>query len=101
MEKKRTNSGPFMESTSKHSIYTQGDLLRLMTPGRGGWGNPIERDVARVRDDMLDGFVSLASALNDYGVMLYLQTLAVDVVETRQLRQRMRLQTAMFHWGCI
>jgi hypothetical protein len=22
MEKKRTNSGPFMESTSKHSIYT-------------------------------------------------------------------------------
>jgi hypothetical protein len=21
MEKKRTNSGPFMESTSKHSIY--------------------------------------------------------------------------------
>jgi len=22
MEKKRTNSGPYMESTSKHSIYT-------------------------------------------------------------------------------
>jgi hypothetical protein len=23
LEKKRTNSGPFMESTSKHSIYTR------------------------------------------------------------------------------
>jgi hypothetical protein len=30
LEKKRTNSGPFMESTSKHSIYT---LIALGVPG--------------------------------------------------------------------
>ena len=26
MERKLTHSGPFMESTSKHSIYTRGDV---------------------------------------------------------------------------
>jgi hypothetical protein len=30
MEKKLTNSGPLMESTSKHSIYT---LAELSSPG--------------------------------------------------------------------
>src|SRR5262245_42736664 len=40
MEKKRTNSGPLMESTSKHSIYPP-DLRRTMPrykyDGRGWW----------------------------------------------------------------
>jgi hypothetical protein len=27
MEKKRTNSGPFMESTGKHSIYPRWSLV--------------------------------------------------------------------------
>jgi N-methylhydantoinase B len=88
-----------LKPLSDNNRLCQGDLLRLMTPGGGGWGDPLERDVARVRDDVLDGFVSLNSALTDYGVVLDPQTFAVDAVETRKLRQSLRRQTAMFHRG--
>jgi N-methylhydantoinase B len=70
-----------------------------MTPGGGGWGDPLQRDVARVQGDVLDGFVSPQSARDDYGVILAPHTGEVDEVATRQLRQRMRQQTAMFHRG--
>ncbi len=35
----------------------------------GGFGNPLERDPEKVRDDVRDGFVSLASAQEHYGVV--------------------------------
>jgi N-methylhydantoinase B len=88
-----------LKPLSDNNRLRKGDLLRLTTPGGGGWGNPLERDVVRVRDDVLDGFVSLDSALHDYGVVFDPQTFAVDAVETRQLRQSLRQQTAMFHRG--
>ena len=57
-----------------------------------------------MRDDVLDGFVSAQSALEDYGVVLKPQTFApqtfeVDEAATRQQRRRMRRQTTMFHRG--
>jgi N-methylhydantoinase B len=86
-----------LKPLSDNNRLRQGDLLRIMTPGGGGWGDPLDRDAARVRDDVLDGFVSAASALEDYGVVLAPETLDVDESATRQQRLRMRRQTAMFH----
>jgi N-methylhydantoinase B len=88
-----------LKPLSDNNRLRQGDLLRIMTPGGGGWGDPLERDVALVRDDVRDGFVSIESALQDYGVVLDPQTFEVDTVETPKLRQSMRRQTAMFHRG--
>jgi hypothetical protein len=48
---------------------------------------------------VLDGFVSPASALKDYGVVLDPQTLEVDEVETSKLRKDHRSETTMFHRG--
>ena len=52
-----------------------------------------------MREDVLDGFVSPASALKDYGVVLDLQTLEIDEVETAKLRKDLRREMAMFHRG--
>ena len=86
-----------LKSLSDNNRLRQGDLLRIMTPGGGGWGDPLERDIASVQGDVLDGFVSPENARDDYGVVLAPLTWEVDEAETRRLRQGMRCQTAMFH----
>ncbi|MCL5958653.1 MAG: hydantoinase B/oxoprolinase family protein [Chloroflexi bacterium] len=45
-----------------------GDVVRLLTAGGGGWGNPFERDPEAVLKDVRDGFVTLEAAERDYGV---------------------------------
>jgi N-methylhydantoinase B len=39
-------------------------------PAGGGYGNPLERDPAKVADDVLDGVISVETALSDYGVVV-------------------------------
>jgi N-methylhydantoinase B len=56
-----------------------------MTGGGGGYGSPTERDPERVRDDVIDGFVSREAAERDYGVVLD-GGLEVDGDATRRLR---------------
>lgn len=45
----------------------RGDILRLDKAGGGGLGSVRLRPFARVRDDLLDGYVSPESAVADYG----------------------------------
>src|SRR5205823_984712 len=45
-----------------------GDRFRIVTAGGGCRGNPREREPVRVREDVLDGFVSPAAARDVYGV---------------------------------
>ena len=49
-------------------ILTKGDVLAVFTPGSGGFGSPLERDLQSLQDDVWDGKVSLESAVRDYGV---------------------------------
>ena len=63
-----------------------GDVIRFCQPGGGGYGNPLEREPDRVARDVRNDYVSLASAREDYGVVIDPATLEVDEVATRQLR---------------
>ena len=45
----------------------EGDLYVHRTAGGGGWGDPRERDPAAVREDVLDGKVTLEAAKEAYG----------------------------------
>lgn len=45
-----------------------GDVLRFERPGGGGFGAPGRRDRRRVVEDVLDGYVSVEKAREDYGV---------------------------------
>jgi hypothetical protein len=50
----------------------RGDLVRYVTPGGGGWGDPLLRDAEAVVSDVANGWLSLESAANDYGVIVTL-----------------------------
>jgi len=45
----------------------RGDVVRTMTGGGGGFGDPSERDPSAVRDDLLDRHVTPAHARDAYG----------------------------------
>jgi N-methylhydantoinase B len=47
----------------------KGDLLTIITGGGGGYGDPLERDPERVRDDVIEGLVSHGAARDLYGVI--------------------------------
>jgi N-methylhydantoinase B len=59
----------------------------VATAGGGGWGNPLERDPERVRQDVIDGCVSIESAARDYGVVIDPETLEVDTAATSARRR--------------
>ena len=65
-----------------------GDLVRVVRPGGGGLGNPYERPVARVLEDVRQGYVSAGRAESDYGVALEHDggELVVAAEKTRHLR---------------
>jgi len=74
-----------------------GRILDCFQPGGGGYGDPFERDPAWVLDDVLDGYVSVAAAERDYGVVvrpLATGGFAVDEEATRAARSRPRRQRA-------
>jgi N-methylhydantoinase B len=47
-----------------------GDVLRILTQGGGGFGDPLDRDPVRVLDDVANGLVSPDEASDSYGVVL-------------------------------
>jgi len=51
-------------------VLPAGDRLAIHTGGGGGWGDPLEREPARVLADVRGGYVSLESAKRDYGVVI-------------------------------
>jgi N-methylhydantoinase B len=67
--------------------FKRDELLSVEFAGGGGLGNPLERDPARVREDVVRGYVSLAGAREDYGVVLDPASLEVDAPATARLRQ--------------
>ena len=55
-------------------------------PGGGGYGDPLERDAESVERDVINGYVSLEKAREDYSVVIDSMTLRVDLKATQQLR---------------
>jgi N-methylhydantoinase B len=77
-----------------------GDVLRILTQGGGGFGDPLDRDPARVLDDVANGLVSSSDAAEFYGVVLSGD--AVDVAATTARRAELRknsVQAPPFAFG--
>jgi N-methylhydantoinase B len=45
-----------------------GDRAVLLTPGGGGFGDPLRREASRVEHDVAEGYVSREKARDEYGV---------------------------------
>ncbi|HUD37701.1 MAG TPA: hydantoinase B/oxoprolinase family protein [Streptosporangiaceae bacterium] len=74
-----------------------GTLIRIRTTGGGGWGDPLDRDVASVVRDVAWGKVSRAGATADYGVVISgpVDEPAADLSRTSYLRHKMRGERPM------
>jgi N-methylhydantoinase B len=61
----------------------------VRTGGGGGWGDPLDRDAALVRTDVIEEMVSRALAEQHYGVVLR-DDLTLDEAATEQRRNALR-----------
>ena len=64
----------------------RGTRFRVHTGGGGGYGPPEERDPLRVREDILDGYVTREAANEEYRVVLGQGSLDVDCGKTAEAR---------------
>jgi N-methylhydantoinase B len=67
-----------------------GDVLRIVSVGGGGWGDPFQRPPERVLRDVRRHFVSLECARTDYGVIIDPRTREIDATQTADTRGRSR-----------
>jgi N-methylhydantoinase B len=67
-----------------------GDRFIFRTAGGGGWGDPLERDANRVRNDVARRLMSADKARDEYGVVLSADGLQLDIRATRDLRANMK-----------
>lgn len=94
----RTASGEEREVPAIGNVtLVHGETLGHRLSGGGGYGNPLLREVDRVREDVLAGFISFERARAAYGVAFTSDTLddslTVDIEATRQLRSSARHPT--------
>jgi len=67
-----------------------GDVVIMDAAGGGGFGDPLEREPELVENDVADGYVSIASAEEDYGVVIDPETLKIDANASEKLRTSLK-----------
>ncbi|RQG99632.1 hydantoinase B/oxoprolinase family protein [Natrarchaeobius oligotrophus] len=65
--------------------FHEGEVISNRTGGGGGYGEPFDRDLEAVLEDVIDGYVSREAAREEYGVAIT-DDLEIDRDETAALR---------------
>jgi N-methylhydantoinase B len=79
-----------------------GDRIVFRTAGGGGWGDPLEREPIKVRNDVARKLLSAEAARDEYGVVLGGAGVEVDLGATEDLRdslKRNRKPRPVFDFG--
>ena len=85
--------GTIATMTSKPTVnMTHGQIFRHEVAGGGGWGDPLERDVAAVLRDVRNEFLSVERARREYGVVVNVSDWSIDQAASDELRVRIRAQ---------
>lgn len=61
---------PPMRSKAERIAIRAGDTVTLASPGGGGYGDPLARELAEVEQDLNFGLISQAAAEQTYGVVI-------------------------------
>ena len=87
---------PFSDDNPWHA----GDVVRIYTAGGGGWGDPLDREIALVERDVRGGYVSLEAARSEYGVVIDPIALKADGPRSLAFRndlRKVREEPKLFH----
>ncbi|MGD1973525.1 MAG: hydantoinase B/oxoprolinase family protein [Desulfobacterales bacterium] len=68
------------------TLCQPGDVIEFDSAGGGGYGDPLLRDPLAVEADVVNGYVSIEKAREDYGVVIDPTTLKMDRVKTEMVR---------------
>ena len=79
-----------LESKVDNVKVAPGDRIVFRTAGGGGWGDPLERDPARVRADVRRKLMSVEVAEREYGVVLTRDALVLDAAATEERRESIK-----------
>ncbi|MGB9826404.1 MAG: hydantoinase B/oxoprolinase family protein, partial [Desulfofundulus sp.] len=85
-------SGPIIGATFSNYPMRKGDLVRFISGCGGGYGDPLERPVEKVWQDVKDQVITIETAAREYGVIIDPVTLEVDREKTEKLRIEMSRQ---------
>lgn len=69
--------------------FQPGEVVSNRSGGGGGYGDPFDRDPEAVREDVIDEYVSLEAAREDYGVVVSAEG-NLDYEATEDLRGQRR-----------
>src|SRR3989337_4197439 len=86
-------NGVEVPETAREAVVKPGDIVRVNMNAGGGYGDPLDRDPELVLGDVLDGYVTLRGARDDYGVVINSENLSVDYEATESLRKQKRAQS--------
>jgi N-methylhydantoinase B len=86
-------NGEELPETLREAPLTPGDIVQVNMNAGGGYGDPLDRDPESVLGDVLDGYVSIKGAKEDYGVVIDEQILTIDHDATERLRRERGTRT--------
>ena len=81
-----TPNGEWQNPLQADYPFASGESFRFDSNGGVGWGNPFDRDVETVCQDVLDEYISIDAARNEYGVVIDPETVTVDLGAKTLLR---------------
>jgi len=94
--------GPKEVDIGKIKVITLGhrDVLRMITPAGGGYGDALDRETERIWKDICSGLLSRDKASEDYGVVFVEDGIDTDATDERRQSLRESCATpANFRFG--
>ena len=86
-----TDSEEYVEAKVTGVPFKAGEYIEFREPNAGGYGDPLDREPALVREDVLDDFTTVELARDAYGVVFRDErALEVDVEATERRRAELR-----------
>jgi N-methylhydantoinase B len=75
---KGSDKEQFLGSNFSSVPVQSGDSFVRPSAGGGGYGDPLERSLEEVLNDVIDGYVSVQRAAKDYGVVIHINDADLD-----------------------
>ena len=69
---------PPMRSKAEKVPFATGDSFHLASPGGGGFGDPLTRDIAAIEADLNNGLIDFATAETHYGAVALIDRTIID-----------------------